>query len=182
MANRTWLGNWQFIAILCWEFKNIFQILDIEPDFKEQLRELVPLLLSPRSLVVKQIGGQKVHVKDMVHYFKAYTAIYKGNELPEPKSMLEATAEANNLLAMAGAKETYVKVMEVICGGATAYLSTAQLEEEHFKAKDTAITSFRSMKKMGGVELSNRYLETLEQVGTLFHPSTCFIRVHVLYN
>ena len=66
----------------------IFSI-DIEPDFKEQLKILVPLLLSPENLVVKQIGGNRIRAKELLHYFQSYMAIYKGDELPEPKSMLE---------------------------------------------------------------------------------------------
>ena len=46
------------------------------------------MLLAPENLVLKRINGQKVKVRDLVQYFKSYMAIYKGNELPEPKSML----------------------------------------------------------------------------------------------
>ena len=63
--------------------------LDIEPDFKEQLKNLIPLLLSPENLVPKEIGGNKIKAKELLHYFQSYMAIYKGDELPEPKSMLE---------------------------------------------------------------------------------------------
>ena len=50
---------------------------------------LVPLLLSPENLVVKKIGGNCIRAKELLHYFQSYMAIYKGDELPEPKSMLE---------------------------------------------------------------------------------------------
>lgn len=66
-----------------------FSFEEIEPDFKEQLKVLIPLLLSPENLVAKEIGGHKIRAKDLLHYFKSYMAIYKGDELPEPKSMLE---------------------------------------------------------------------------------------------
>jgi len=62
---------------------------EIEPDFKEQLKSLIPQLLSAENLVVKEIGGNKIRAGDLVNYFRAYMAIYKGDELPEPKSMLE---------------------------------------------------------------------------------------------
>jgi atlastin len=146
--------------------------VDIEGEFKEQLRVLVPLLLDPRNLVVKRIGGEKVRVKELVHYFKAYTAIYKGNELPEPKSMLEATAEANNLSAVAGAKDLYVSSMEEVCGGSQPFMAKAQMEEEHARAKDRAVKEFQSSKKMGGDVFSNKYLETLEKVRPPSVPSS----------
>lgn len=61
---------------------------EIESDFKKCLGELIPLLLAPENLVVKQIGGQKVKAKELMQYFKSYINMYKGNDLPEPKSML----------------------------------------------------------------------------------------------
>lgn len=63
-------------------------VSDIEPDFKKQLQKLVPMMLAPENLVVKEIGGQKVKAKELLQYFKSYLEIYRGDELPEPKSML----------------------------------------------------------------------------------------------
>lgn len=65
-----------------------FIIAEIESDFKKCLSLLVPMLLAPENLVVKQISGHKVKAKELVQYFKSYIKMYKGNELPEPKSML----------------------------------------------------------------------------------------------
>jgi hypothetical protein len=76
------------IPLLCdlpiWYF-----ISDIEGEFKKQLATLVPKVLAPKNLVVKEISGQKVKAKELVQYFKSYIQIYKGSDLPEPKSMLE---------------------------------------------------------------------------------------------
>lgn len=63
-------------------------ISDIETLFKKSLLSLVPMLLAPQNLVLKEINGQKVKARDVVQYFKSYINMYKGNELPEPKSML----------------------------------------------------------------------------------------------
>jgi atlastin len=143
------------------------RLSDIEQDFRNQLAELVPLVLSPKNLVVKRIGGNKVKAKELLHYFKAYTAIYKGNELPEPKSMLEATAEANNLSAVASAKDLYSGAMEEICGGNKPFMSTARIEEEHGRVKDKAMQLFQSKRKMGGDDFSHKYRDTLEKVGAM---------------
>jgi hypothetical protein len=63
-------------------------VSDIELEFKKQLQKLVPMMLAPENLVVKEIGGQKVKAKELLQYFKSYLEIYRGDELPEPKSML----------------------------------------------------------------------------------------------
>ena len=40
--------------------------------------------------------------------------IFESDSLPEPKSMLEATAEANNLAAQAAAFDRYTREMEEV--------------------------------------------------------------------
>ncbi|XP_007445841.1 PREDICTED: atlastin-2 isoform X1 [Lipotes vexillifer] len=138
------------------------RLKDIDEEFKRELRNLVPLLLAPENLVEKEISGSKVTCRDLVEYFKAYIKIYQGEELPHPKSMLQATAEANNLAAVAGAREIYCKSMEQVCGGDKPYIAPSDLERRHLDLKEMAIKQFRSVKKMGGDEFCRRYQDQLE--------------------
>ncbi|XP_059186596.1 atlastin-2-like isoform X2 [Centropristis striata] len=138
------------------------RLSDIDEDFKEQLVKLVPTLLSPENLVEKEIGGEKITCRDLLQYFKAYMKIYQGEELPHPKSMLQATAEANNLAAVAGAKDSYHRSMEQVCGGDKPYISPAELERRHAELRQASVRHFRSVKKMGGEDFCRRYQEQLE--------------------
>uniref|UniRef100_A0AAQ5XUW9 GB1/RHD3-type G domain-containing protein n=1 Tax=Amphiprion ocellaris TaxID=80972 RepID=A0AAQ5XUW9_AMPOC len=138
------------------------RLRDIDEEFKKELVNLVPTLLSPENLVEKEIGGVKITCRDLLHYFKAYMKIYQGEELPHPKSMLQATAEANNLAAVAGAKEAYNKSMEQVCGGDKPYISPAELERRHAELRQASVRHFRSVKKMGGEDFCRRYQEQLE--------------------
>ncbi|XP_009440586.1 atlastin-2 isoform X7 [Pan troglodytes] len=119
------------------------RLKDIDEDFKRELRNLVPLLLAPENLVEKEISGSKVTCRDLVEYFKA-------------------TAEANNLAAVAGARDTYCKSMEQVCGGDKPYIAPSDLERKHLDLKEVAIKQFRSVKKMGGDEFCRRYQDQLE--------------------
>ncbi|XP_070576515.1 atlastin-2-like [Ptychodera flava] len=139
------------------------RLTDIDDDFKTQLRSLIPNLLATSNLVVKEINGTKVTARALVEYFKAYIKIYQGDELPEPKSMLQATAEANNLAAVASAKDKYTKEMEQICGGDKPYLNPHDMDLAHDKCRDVALTHFNSIKKMGGEEFSAQYLHKLQE-------------------
>jgi len=38
---------------------------------------------------VKEIFGKKIFAQELLHYFGAYVKIFNGDELPEPKSILE---------------------------------------------------------------------------------------------
>ncbi|XP_060919893.1 atlastin-2-like isoform X2 [Labrus mixtus] len=138
------------------------RLRDIDEEFKKELVNLVPTLLSPENLVEKEIGGVKITCRDLLHYFKAYMKIYQGEELPHPKSMLQATAEANNLAAVAGAKDMYNKSMEQVCGGDKPYISPSELERRHTELRQASVRHFRSVKKMGGEDFCRRYQEQLE--------------------
>ncbi|VVD01466.1 unnamed protein product, partial [Leptidea sinapis] len=133
------------------------KLAEISPEFKTSLKELVPMLLAPENLVVKKIAGQKLKAKDLMLYFKAYMNIFNGTELPEPKSILAATAEANNLSAVAEALDVYEFLMEEVAGGTRPYLDPQRLEQEHDRARNKAIHVFQSKKKMGGDELEATY-------------------------
>ncbi|XP_005988852.1 atlastin-3 [Latimeria chalumnae] len=139
------------------------RIKDIDHDFKEQLKVLVPLLLEPSKLVEKEINGSKVTCRGLLEYFKAYIKIYQGEDLPHPKSMLQATAEANNLAAVASAKDLYYNNMEQTCGGEKPYVSPQILEEKNTQFQLASLEHFQKIKKMGGKEFSQRYQEELEK-------------------
>ncbi|XP_015776547.1 PREDICTED: atlastin-1-like [Acropora digitifera] len=136
---------------------------DINDEFKTQLRELIPSVLSADNLVVKSINGGEVTCRGLLEYFKAYMKIFQSEELPQPKSMLLATAEANNLAALATSKDAYTKRMEKLCGGDTPYLAPHELEKKHAEAKEASLAIFRGTRKMGGNEFSKEYLDRLEK-------------------
>jgi atlastin len=138
------------------------KLSEIEPDFKQNLITMIPMLLRPDRLILKEIGGQKIKAKELVQYFKAYIKLFTGAELPEPKSMLVTTAEANNLSAVASAREVYRQTMDTICGGNRPYLNNNTLDEEHIKSKDMAMEQFIAKRKMGGDEFSESYKFKLE--------------------
>ncbi|KAG2457955.1 ATLA3 protein, partial [Polypterus senegalus] len=175
------------------------QLCDIAEEFKNQLKILVPLLLKPENLIEKEINGSKVTCQGLLEYFKAYIKIYQGEDLPHPKSMLQATAEANNLAAVASAKDLYYKSMVQMCGGDHPYVSPQILEEVHIQFVQKSMEHFHFIKKMGGRDFSLRYQNQLEhQLAELYEnflkhnqgknifstfttPAVLFVLVTVLY-
>ncbi|KAI4897269.1 hypothetical protein NFI96_024642, partial [Prochilodus magdalenae] len=138
------------------------QLCDVAPEFKRELHSLIPTLLDPEKLAVKEINGNKVTCRGLLEYFKSYIKIYQGEDLPHPKSMLLATAEANNLAAVASAKDQYYKNMEKVCGGELPYVAPDALEEKHKFFLRESLHHFASIKKMGGQDFCNRYQAQLE--------------------
>ena len=56
---------------------------------------MVPLILSPDNLKIKMINGNKINCAELLTYFQAYIKIYDGEELPEPKTMLQVRFNPN---------------------------------------------------------------------------------------
>ncbi|XP_043826724.1 atlastin-3 isoform X2 [Dromiciops gliroides] len=139
------------------------KLRDISPEFKEQLQALIPFVLDANKLMEKEINGSKVTCRGLLEYFKAYIKIYQGEGLPHPKSMLQATAEANNLAAAASAKDLYYNNMEKVCGGEKPYLASETLQEKHHEFRKQAMDQFRKSKKMGGQDFSLRYQSELDK-------------------
>ncbi|KAI1697357.1 atlastin-2 [Ditylenchus destructor] len=137
------------------------ELSDIQSDFLTHLRTMVTNLLDSNNIVVKCINGRSVTCRELVVYFKAYTEMFNGEELPEPKSMLAATAEANNLAAAVNSTAYYMNQMEQICGGDAPYMGAVELEGHHARHKEEAIHRFQTTKKMGGEELSQQFLDKL---------------------
>ena len=121
---------------------------DIESVFIEKLAEFVPLLLAPDNVVVKRIGGNEVRCKEIINFFKAYIDVFTGDEMPEPKSMLQATSEANNLASLSEAKDTYIAMMESVCGGDKPYINERVLDIEHCKMRDQGWLGFNYLNKV----------------------------------
>ncbi|XP_035264957.1 atlastin-3 [Anguilla anguilla] len=145
------------------------QLKDVAGEFKDELRQLIPKLLHPDRMAEKEINGNKVTCRGLVEYFKAYIKIYQGEDLPHPKSMLQATAEANNLAAVAAAKDLYYKNMEKVCGGDLPYVSPDSLEEKQEFFRRESLHLFVSTKKMGGQDFCDRYQSQLEdELGVLW--------------
>jgi len=139
------------------------RLSEIDEEFKQYLQEFIPEILAPENLLVKSINGSDVTCMGLVEYFKSYVKIYQGGELPEPKSMLQATAEANNLAALATAKDQYMRDMEKICGGDTPYLSPVELEAKHDTIQAKAVTLFKATRKMGGESFSHDFEDRLNK-------------------
>lgn len=109
--------------------------------FKKQLLALIPKLLAPENLIVKEIGGQIVTCQSLLHYLKSYLdAFSKNGGLPDPKSIFESNVAANNLSAVDATKRKYqIYTNDIIAGG---YLKPETLTEKHNQIVATCLHFF----------------------------------------
>lgn len=85
---------------------------DVDNDFKNLLRSLVPELLAPENLVVKKVGGRCLTCADFLEYVEQYVDIFRGDKLPEPTTLMEANARAHNKRVVSKSKEHYTKFIK----------------------------------------------------------------------
>ncbi|KAG8468324.1 hypothetical protein KFE25_013407 [Diacronema lutheri] len=132
----------------------------LRPAFLPVLKAAVESILSPDKLVVKKVNEEELTATALLCYFKAYTALYAAGDLPQPKTVVNATAEANNAAAKANAFKTYTRAMERQCSS-KRMLSDEQFQVAHKAAVEAALSAFDSTKKMGGKDLMSKFKESL---------------------
>ncbi|KAF6199335.1 hypothetical protein GE061_007361 [Apolygus lucorum] len=139
------------------------RLKDLSTDFKLHLSVLVPWILSPENLIIKQISGKKVRAKELTKFFLSYSKVLSGRDLPEPKTLYMATADGNNAVAVAEAKELYNYIMiEEIMEGQRKYVEPLVLRVEHKRVKESVMDHFDAIKKIGGEEYSAEYRKKLD--------------------
>lgn len=64
------------------------KLKDIGSDFKDHLKVLIPSILSPKNISIKNIFGQPIMGRHFESYVKSYYAIFKGGVLRPPHTIL----------------------------------------------------------------------------------------------
>ena len=98
----------------------VLSLFNVDPRFAKHLGEFIAGSLAPENLEAKQIAGKAVKSHEMVDFFQRYLEIFNGDEIPEPKSIFNTTAEVTNLHALNSSREAYVERMEGLKLSATS--------------------------------------------------------------
>ncbi|CAD6199797.1 unnamed protein product [Caenorhabditis auriculariae] len=137
-------------------------VKDLRPVFREELKKMVPNLLSPHALRPKIVNGKPVTCRKMIHYFKEYAASFDGNSLPEPMSILNANAKLICMEAAHEAKVAYCRGMDRSTFS-SRMMSEKKLLEAHIKHGITALNIYDKCPKIGSNEVRSRLLEKLQE-------------------
>ncbi len=138
------------------------RIADIDSVFVDYLKLFVEHIFKEENLSVKKICGREVKGKHLIEYFEQYANAFVTGKIPEPKTILTATAEANNLEAFITAKELYESLMNKDCGKETEYIEPEKLLEYHKQYFDDALKKFNDTPKIGGDEFCIKHCTKLK--------------------
>jgi len=135
---------------------------EMDPRFAKYLNEFVLQALSVENLEPKRIAGKIVRSKEMVDYFQKYLEIFNGDEIPEPRSIFDTTAEVTNLHALSEAKEKYIEHMGALKQSAASQaLVELDLLSQHDQSMKEAIELFNEQSKFGGEAFAKHYQDEL---------------------
>ncbi|TMW65717.1 hypothetical protein Poli38472_008359 [Pythium oligandrum] len=122
----------------------------IDSRFLELLTAFLDDLFDPKHLFPKKIHGMPVNSRELYTYIKTYAALFREATIfPEAKTLLEATAEANNVNMKDKALMIYKKEMEKIVGAKCSYVPVQELKSHHALCFEGAVTVFDTGAKMG---------------------------------
>lgn len=122
----------------------------IDNRFLELLTAYLDDLFDPKHLFPKKIHGTPVTSRELYTYIKTYAALFREASIfPEAKTLLEATAEANNVNMKDKALIKYKREMETVAGPRCKFVPTKELEAHHQLCFQGAMTVFDTGARMG---------------------------------
>jgi hypothetical protein len=103
-----------------------------DPDFFNQLKHFIPLMFKTENIIEKKIGGSFVTGNDLKRFVEKWAKIFKSKEMPQSKSVFEATAELQHEMAKAAATDYYSRKMkDIVSSGINPGLEVNQFENKH---------------------------------------------------
>eukprot|EP00053_Salpingoeca_punica_P011523 m.102632 g.102632 ORF g.102632 m.102632 type:complete len:552 (+) comp15694_c0_seq1:52-1707(+) len=139
------------------------RLRDIRPQFIEQLRKFVPLVLRSESLIQKTVCGEVVTFDGLIDYLRSYVDVFKlGGDLPEIGTVFDATARVNHLNIKRAIVDEYRRDITAKAGPGRPYMAEADLDTEHEELKAKYLAKFRNTRKLGAQHFENEFLEQLE--------------------
>ncbi|XP_065933795.1 atlastin-1 [Magallana gigas] len=87
-------------------------VKEMDDDFVEMVKLLVPYILSRDMMMTKRINGMEVTGEDMSKYVRAFVKLLKNGEFPCPQTAFKATVAVGRQLAINAAYKFYKEGME----------------------------------------------------------------------
>ncbi|GMR43244.1 hypothetical protein PMAYCL1PPCAC_13439, partial [Pristionchus mayeri] len=134
---------------------------DMDEDFREGLCDLIPQIFDT-LITPKKIGRMEITGADFLSFFEAYAKLFASGDVPEPKTIHDATVEATHQSALTASMEFYTTEMNRSFSQLSEreFFEESKLQSLHEESMNAAIETFNDAKKMGNLP---QYLELLTQ-------------------
>ena len=150
MTNKHYDGDVEKIRPEFWTLLTCY----VKRTFGEICTYVALRTLSPQdasageALIPKKVNGRFIDAPELLHLTKSYVdTFHETNSFPEAKTLLAATAEANNLNAKEAAFRNYREQMDAEIGA--EYLSAQALATAHDIARAAAVQKYEMIATIG---------------------------------
>lgn len=133
---------------------------EIDEEFVDAMKELLPLILTPEKLIKKSINGVAIKAFEISIYIKQYVDQFKSENLPEAKSIYESTVDNQFQILMSKSVEVYLKM---VSDYQDRIKNVSDVDKAHKVAKTLASRFFEDQKKFGNSEEGLIYQKELEE-------------------
>ncbi|XP_069962155.1 atlastin isoform X2 [Bactrocera oleae] len=135
---------------------------DLRSEFRKHLRDLIPLILAPENLIIKEINGQKLKVAHLLNYIRSYFESFNSKEFPEPTTIFKATAEANNQIHASKAEELYMEKMNELTSPEKPYIAEEELNKRHEEFEMEALATYTNTPLLGKADFLKKYCKKIK--------------------
>ncbi|XP_061197696.1 atlastin-1-like [Saccostrea echinata] len=150
------------------------KVKDIDEEFIDYVKKLVPYILSKEKLVTKRINSADVKGEDLLNYIEAYVYSLKNEKLPSPQTAFEATAAVGRRLAVAKALKLYKTEMEKVCNLQVGeFLPESELESHHERFKVIAREALKDTPRM---QVMEQEFECIAQLDSQIEDAYTYFR------
>lgn len=137
------------------------QIQDIDREFLECVKLLVPYVVSEEKLIAKQMDGKDVKGKDMLVHIKHFVKFFKDGDYSSLETAVEATAAEYRRAASAKAYKLYKDEMEKFYSK-HAMIPIEFLKMHHDEVKKRSLKEYENYSRITISEHEGQSIEELK--------------------
>lgn len=138
----------------------------MDPEFKEEMMNLIENLLSPKHLVIKKMNGIPLKCSEFKKYMMNYFTLFASDELPQTQSIYESTVENHMNLLVTSCLQSYKKT---VYKNEDLITSVNMIYVVHDISKKEALIDFNEARKMGNSEHEAKHKKVLcEKIEELY--------------
>jgi len=145
----------------------------IDEDFVDVMKELIPILLAPKNLIVKTVNGVTVKAYELAVHIKQYIDLFKSESLPEAKTIYDSTLDSQFNILMSKSVEIYLESIQLFQNNITV---ESEIEGLHNLSKAISLRYFDDEKKFGNeqeiLNFRNDLIKKLEKAYAEWKPIT----------
>lgn len=138
------------------------QLKEIKADFLENLKVLIPHLLSPENLAIKKINGCSIKANQFLGFLRRYFEVLTASDMPQAVPIFEATADVFNSNAVKESQQQYASNMRNL-NSIPFRVNEADLREQHDRARREAAQSFEKRRLLGSDDYILKFKQMLDE-------------------